>query len=159
MDNIEEWALALLMGVMACIVFIQVVFRTIGGSLPWSEELSRYMTVWITFIGVSYGVKKKAHIGVEAFTLMCPKNIRRLINFIVIIICAVFCVICIKYGVDIIMKQIAMKQVSPAMRVPMWWAYLGIPVGMTMAFLRYVEAVFDLFASGRADADAKGGDA
>ncbi len=45
LDHIEEYLLMIMMAAMAIIVFIQVVFRVIGSSLPWSEEMSRYLAV------------------------------------------------------------------------------------------------------------------
>ena len=60
-----EHVIAILMGLMTIVVFLQVVFRLISGSLPWSEELARYMMIFMVYLGASVGVKKKNHIAIE----------------------------------------------------------------------------------------------
>ena len=51
-DNFEGYCCAVMLAVMSVVVFMQVVFRfLIKSSLPWSEELSRYLLVYITYFG------------------------------------------------------------------------------------------------------------
>ena len=65
-NALAEYAVCALLAVMVVVVFLQVIFRfIIRSSLPWSEELSRYVMVWIVFLGASIGIKRKSHIGVE----------------------------------------------------------------------------------------------
>lgn len=141
LDRFEEFILIPLMGIMATVVFIQVIARLSGSSLPWSEEFSRYLTAWITFVGASLGVKRGAHIGVEAFTLLLPKKLRLAVNFLGILLCMVFCYVGIKYGIAIVLKQLANGQISPAMRIPMYLPYLAMPCGFVLCGLRYIQAV------------------
>ena len=52
--NFEAYLCAIAIAVMSVVVFVQVVFRFIvKSSLPWSEELSRYLQVYITFFGTA----------------------------------------------------------------------------------------------------------
>lgn len=80
LDHIEEIILFIMMAVLATVVFIQVIFRVTGGSLTWSEEMPRYLAVWVTFIGTSLGIKRGAHVGVEALKTVLPKKISFLYN-------------------------------------------------------------------------------
>ena len=127
------------MALIASVVFIQVIARELGGSLPWSEELTRYLAVWVTFIGGSLGIKRGAHIGVEAIKMKLPPKARLAVNLIGILICMFFCFVCIKYGIQIISRQIATSQRSPSMRIPMWWAYMAIPVGLGLGIVRCAQ--------------------
>ncbi len=68
-----EKVLALLFGVIVCVMFAQVVFRYIfNNSLAWSEELIRFLFVWLTFLGGALAVKSKTHIAVEFFIGLLP---------------------------------------------------------------------------------------
>ena len=68
LNNFEGYVCVVTLLVMSVVIFWQVVCRYIlKSSLPWSEELSRYLLVWTSFIGGAYGVRLGAHIGVEAF--------------------------------------------------------------------------------------------
>ena len=145
LDHIEEYLLMIMMGAMAIVVIIQVIFRVIGSSLPWSEELSRYLAVWITFIGAALGVKRGAHVGVEALKVALPKGPRRILELFALI-CMVFlaCVV-VYYSIQIIHMQLRTGQKSPAMRIPMWRAYIGIPIGMCLVVIRCIQTAVNLF--------------
>ena len=60
-NKVEENLIVLIMAVMATIVFAQIVFRTLKMSLSWSEELARYLTIWISFVGSSYAFRRGSH--------------------------------------------------------------------------------------------------
>ena len=139
-NKAEEWILVVIMLALSVVVFLQVVFRYSGHSLSWSEELSRYLAIWATFLGASYGFRYGAHIGVEAFKTWLPFRARRIVDLIadlaVVIISALMC----KYAIEIIVNtHLKFGQVSPAMRMPMWIAYLAMPIGYAMMFLRNVQ--------------------
>ena len=117
--NFEAYLCAIAIAVMSVVVFVQVVFRFIvKSSLPWSEELSRYLQVYITFFGTAYGIQTGAHLGIEAFTHLLPKGGRKVLAILVQIVSMLVCTLILKLGVDIVMSQMASGQVSPAMRIP-----------------------------------------
>jgi len=138
-NNFEGYCCAVLLAVMTVVVFLQVVFRfVIKASLPWSEELSRYLQVYITYFGCAYGIKTGAHLGVDAFTYLLPEKGRRVLNIIVMLGSMVVCALIMKFGWDIVMSQIQSGQLSSAMRIPMWTIYIAIPVGMALCVVRYI---------------------
>ena len=135
--NFEAYLCAIAIAVMSVVVFVQVVFRFIvKSSLPWSEELSRYLQVYITFFGTAYGIQTGAHLGIEAFTHLLPKGGRKVLAILVQIVSMLVCTLILKLGVDIVMSQMASGQVSPAMRIPMWVIYGAIPMGMAFCVIR-----------------------
>ena len=123
LNNFEEILVVPLVAIMSATIILQVIFRYVfKSSLSWSEELARYVVVWVIFIGSSIGVKRGSHVGVEALVLVLPKKAQAIIKYLAIVISIVFCVIVIYASTGIIQKQIVGHQVSPAMRIPMWWA-------------------------------------
>lgn len=50
-NTILRWIVMIMLSVMSVIVFAQVVFRIVHLSIPWSEELSKYLLIWSTFMG------------------------------------------------------------------------------------------------------------
>ena len=50
-NQILKAVVVLMLGVMSIVVFAQVVFRIVHLSIPWSEELSKYLLIWSTFLG------------------------------------------------------------------------------------------------------------
>ena len=57
--NFEEYFVVWTMAIMTILVFIQVVMRYVfSNSLSWSEELARFIFLWVSWIGASYAVKE-----------------------------------------------------------------------------------------------------
>jgi C4-dicarboxylate transporter DctQ subunit len=140
--HLEHYLLAVFMAAITFVVFIQVVFRQLGASLPWSEELTRYLLVWITMIGASEGVKRAVHVGVEAFAMFLPLKLRKVLNIAVLLICVFFCGTVVYYSLSIIRLQAVNNQITPAMRIPMWIAYAALPAGASLMIVRYLQVVF-----------------
>lgn len=133
-----EWSCLVLIVAMTAVTFAQVFFRfVIVHSLPWSEEFSRYSLVWASFLGASIALKRGLHIGVEAFVAKLPKEKRRLIYLITLGIIALFLIVVIIKGVQ--MAAFNMRQSSPAMRIPMGFPYLAIPVGSFIMVIHLLD--------------------
>jgi len=125
---------------MVVTTFVQVIFRFIFfNSLTWSEELSRYCLVWLTFIGGALGVRKKVHVAVEALAMLFPKIVKKAVVRFNYILLAVFSIILIKYGFEL--AAFNMRQLSPAMHIPIGLSYAAIPVGGLLIFMFTVELV------------------
>jgi C4-dicarboxylate transporter DctQ subunit len=154
LDRIEELILIILMFVMTVSIIIQVFSRTVLNISPsWTEELARYILVWITFVGASLGVKRGAHMGVEAFTMLFPKNIAKYVKLITALVCAVFTGLVCVNSISILKLQISTGQVSAAMQLPMWIPYGGVTVGTLLMTIRFIESFFNTV-----NADENGGD-
>ena len=64
-EHFEEAIAVALMAFMSILIGVQIFMRyAMGASLSWSEELARYCFIWMTYIGIAYGVRKDAHIRV-----------------------------------------------------------------------------------------------
>ncbi|MDR2528500.1 MAG: TRAP transporter small permease [Synergistaceae bacterium] len=140
-NSLENYLLAFFMAAIVVIVFLQVVFRQLGQSLSWSEELARYLLVWITLIGASQGVKRASHVGVEAFALLLPPKARKAVDIVASALCLLFWALIEYHSLSILRLQIANNQLSPAMRVPIWMAYAALPTGAALMIVRYFQGI------------------
>ena len=131
---------------MIVVVFFQVFFRyVIHYSLPWSEELARYLMTWVVFVGASMGAKEGVHIGVAAFVNIMPRWFRKA-DVIFSGLCSVaFGVILSWIGFLAVRHIASMGQISPAMELPMWIAYLPIFVGSLFMAIRFGQAMIIQF--------------
>ncbi len=127
-NRIAEASCLLLLMAMTLATFAQVFFRfVIVHSLPWSEEFSRYALVWASFLGASIALKRGLHIGVEAFVIRLSKEWRRFVYLATLAAITLFLIVVIVKGIEISLFN--MRQSSPAMKIPMGFPYLAIPVG------------------------------
>lgn len=137
-NKTAEWTCFGLLASMTLVTFAQVFFRfVIVHSLPWSEEFSRYALVWASFLGASVALKRGLHIGVEAFITRLNKEKRRLIYLATLILITLFLLVVILKGFQ--MVSFNMRQSSPAMRIPMGFPYLAVPVGSLIMGIHLVN--------------------
>lgn len=71
-ERLLEWIVIALMVVLAAEVTLGVVFRTIGMSLSWYDEVASVLLAWLTFYGAALGALKRAHIGFPGLVTSMP---------------------------------------------------------------------------------------
>ena len=69
-----EWVVIALMAALAVEVSAGVLFRTVGYSLVWYDEVASILLAWLTFYGSALAAVKRAHIGCpELVALLAPR--------------------------------------------------------------------------------------
>ena len=127
---------------MVIVVFVATCVRYLTVmSLPWAEEVARYSMVWIAYIGASLGIKRNAHLGVEAVLLLLPQGTRKHFDYLRYLIIILFNVLIAYYTFQIIQSQISTEQVSPSLRIPMRFAYGAVPVGAVLMAWRCIQMI------------------
>ena len=125
---------------MSVIVLLQVFFRfVIYVPFPWSEELARYLMIWMGMLGSFLAMRRGRHIGVTVIVERLPLHLQGIITFFIRIVLIAFLCIIAKEGLSLALFNAA--QNSPAMEVPMVFPYLAIPVG---AALMIVQLITDI---------------
>lgn len=124
--------------VMVITTFLQILFRYVfSAPLVWSEELSRYCLIWLTFIGAAVGIRAKIHVAVEALTRLFPETLKLLVirfNYALIVL---FAASLAKYGFEL--TSLNMKQLSPAMHIPIGLIYAAVPTGGILILIFAIE--------------------
>jgi C4-dicarboxylate transporter DctQ subunit len=139
-DHIEEYMLIILLPLMVVLVFTATMSRYFQlFPMPWSEELARYIMVWLAYIGASLGIKRGAHLGIDVLVNALPSKLRPLLVFLRLAIILIFAVLILFYAYQIISHQQRIGQTSPALLIPIWWAYLAVPVGCLMIGVRSIQ--------------------
>ena len=75
-----EWVVSALMIILAVEVALGVVFRTLGQSLAWYDEVASVLLAWLTFYGAALASVKRAHIGCPELVEKMPWPARRIAN-------------------------------------------------------------------------------
>lgn len=124
--------------VMVITTFLQIIFRYVfSAPLTWSEELSRYCLVWLTFTGAAVGIRTGIHVAVEALTRLLPARLKLLVMRFNYLLITVFAAALAKYGFELSMLN--MKQLSPAMHIPIGLVYAAVPTGGLLILLFALE--------------------
>lgn len=67
---------------MLVVITLQIVFRVFFQALPWSEELSRYLLVWTTFLGATMAYRHGVHIAVTFLVNSLPALLDRMVRIV-----------------------------------------------------------------------------
>jgi TRAP-type C4-dicarboxylate transport system permease small subunit len=138
------------LSLMVIITGLQIVCRVYFTALIWSEELTRYLLVWSTFLGASCVYKRAGHINVTLVQNLFPAGGRQILRLSTHIVCGAFFLLAAYLGVRYMNFQ--SRQLSAAMRIPMSWIYLAIPVGCGLMALHVADAILRMFpAAGKED--------
>ena len=93
-DWIEETSIAICMGLMTLVTFANVVARYLfNENILWALELTVFLFAWLVLMGVSYGVKKHIHIGVDVIINIVSPLKRRIMAILSVIACLTFSIL------------------------------------------------------------------
>lgn len=152
-EHFESSILVVLSILSVIVVFTQVFMRyVLGSSLIWSEELARYTFIWMIYIGVSYGVKRQAHINIDAVALLFKRKGKLVLDILANIAFFLFAVLLVYYSFDIV-TQVTRK--SPSMEISMKWVYAAPVVGLTLTAIRIIQRIKHLIDAFRSDAEGE----
>jgi TRAP-type C4-dicarboxylate transport system permease small subunit len=129
--RLNQWLVIVLMGAMAVLVFANVVSRyLLNYSIIWVEELTRYMMVWVGFLGSGLVLRYGAHIAVDVFQEMLPVPAAQALRAaIVALLAATFLSIAwlgLRYA------AFAWDQETPVLNWSTGLIYLAIPIGSVL---------------------------
>lgn len=80
---VVQLLLGVMLAIMIALVFLNVVLRFFFNSgLVWSEELSRYVFVFVIYIGAIVAMRENAHLGVDTFIKNTPEKLKWLLYII-----------------------------------------------------------------------------
>lgn len=142
MDHAEEFFMIPLIFAMSIIIFFQVIMRYVfQNSLTWSEELARYLFVWLVYFSVSYTARREKHIRIDAAINLYPKAVRPVVELISEIIVLAFAIFIAVTGMTVFQKITHSGQISPAIGLPMQFVYAAPLVGFLLTAIRQVQCI------------------
>lgn len=140
--TVNQAAVVLMMMAMAGLVFANVVSRYVfGDSLNWSEEIARYLMIWVTYIGAGLAMREGQHVAIEYAQTLLPRALQPWIRGFVALIILVFLGVLTYVGIQF--SDFAWRQRSPVMQWPMGAVYLSIPIGASLFALHFLAIVRD----------------
>lgn len=100
-NSFEETAIALILGLMTALTFINVILRYgFNSSIYWGLEASLSLFAWLVLFGMSYAVKVTAHLGVDAIIGMAPKRTQRIMALVSAVLCLIYAFLLLKGAWD-----------------------------------------------------------
>lgn len=144
LNQIIGYLMVVMMTAMTIVIIAQVICRIVHGSIPWSEEFSRFLMIYITFLGMAYACRYDQLMSVKFLQMSLPELGRKIMYAVALLIQIAFFATVFYQGLAII--QTVHTQLSPAMRIPMSLPYSAMMVGSILAVINCLYLlVFHVF--------------
>jgi TRAP-type C4-dicarboxylate transport system permease small subunit len=137
--KIEDWATVIIMGLLACITFANVLVRYFtDSSFAWTEEFSVFLMILLAMVAGSAAVARDRHIRIEYFSASgTPERQRRLALFGAAMVAILFFLMA-GLSVRVVWDDFRFNETSPGIGVPQWWYSVWLPVISLAIALRAV---------------------
>jgi len=139
-ERLEEAILVLLLTAMTLLSVWQVMLRYVFNSgLLWALEATTTMFGWLVLIGISYGIRTHAHIGIDLLARSLKPPAQRVLGLAVILLGLIYAGIMFygayKYEVRMVRLDVEAQDIP----LPRWVLGLCLPIGFGLLFLRLLE--------------------
>lgn len=140
--NALRWLLVIEMVALVICVSTQVFSRyVLGASVPWTEELARYVLVYLTFTGTALAAHENSHIRVDFVVEALPRFLRRPLYLMADLLMCVAAAILLYYGCRF--TYLAKNTISPAIDQSMAWVYAAMPCAGLLMLMYGLRRLFD----------------
>lgn len=139
-----DYFTGILTGLMVFFVFLNVVLRTFFyAGLTWSEELARYLFVYVTYIGAISAMRANAHLGVDTLISRMKPQVQMVMYIVSQTIIAILMIILVWGSEKMVAQNTASR--TAALGIPYSVLYFaGIITGVAIAIMAVINIVFAL---------------
>ena len=149
LERLEEGLVALLMAAMTITTFVQVIARYVFNySFVWALELNTVFFAWLIFIGMSYGVRVGAHIGIDAVVGQLRPATARRVGLVAAGLCIVYALIVTFGGWQYVRKMHDVGIEMQDLPIQQWVPRVVLPLGFALLALRFGQAFLRLWKGG-----------
>ena len=135
--KIEDWLTVIVMAILACITFANVLIRYFtSSSFAWTEEISIFLMIVLALVAGSAAVARNIHIRIEYFAEKGTSRRRRFLAcFGAMVVFLLFILLAVLSG-RMVWDDFRYGETSPGIGVPQWWYSLWLPLLSTAIALR-----------------------
>ncbi|MGF9714880.1 TRAP transporter small permease [Paenibacillus naphthalenovorans] len=147
MECLAGFALALMTAVVFVQVFVRFVLGELGiqASVPWTEELARYLMIWAIFIGAAVVARRVDSLAVEILIQVVPPSAGKILKLTAYLFVLVFYVCIFFVGLE--MAQFGFSEKAPVLKVPMVYVYSAMSIGAALTILNTVTSLIDIYVN------------
>ncbi|MBI3503640.1 MAG: TRAP transporter small permease [Proteobacteria bacterium] len=148
-DRAVTWALAAVRGIcivqaagIFLVVIVAVVARYVfGKAVSWTEEVPRYLLIWISFLAGAAGVARRDHVGFDVLFYAFPERIRRILGAAIGLLLLGFGWNMFRYG--IVYVQDFGDDLMETIPFTNSWYYMALPISGALFMLFSVKIIVD----------------
>ena len=136
-DVILKWLLVFIMAAMTLNVLWQVFSRFIlQDPSSITEELARYMLIWIGMLGAAYVAGQKMHLAIDLLSTKLTGSKKSYLEIIIQLFIFLFSFfVMVIGGIRLVQITLSLNQISAALQIPLGYVYSVVPIsGALMMF-------------------------
>ena len=119
-----------------------------GEQAKWTEELARFLLVWVSLLGAAVAFGSKAHLGVDYFVGKFDSEVRKMMTVFTHLVVLFFAIAIFVWGGGrVVADALAMDQMTPALGVKMGYVYLALPIAGVFMVLFTVENLIETWVA------------
>ncbi len=129
-----------ILAVMLLDMAAQVISRYVfDDPLIFTEELARYLYVWLVFLGASAAVRNHAHVGIAVLTDLFDRRLRAAVAIVMDLLVLAFLGAIVWWGTLAVVR--VWDQDSVTLGVPLGVLYLAVPIGGALMMVRLLGRI------------------
>jgi len=134
---------------IACMITWEVVARYVFLSPTiWAEEMAQFFQIWATYLAAAHVLRKRQLIVIDFFLARMWPALRHAVDILSLLVIALFCLVAIAYGSEILLESIRMgRATSTMLGVPKWMTESAIPVGFGLLLVQTLAELLRQFGS------------
>ena len=153
MDKIVMWTGAVLLALMTIDILVAVFFRyVLESTLVWSEELARYMMIWMACLAMSHGIKKAEHLTIRFLVDALPLEMAFWLDMFIRFFLLIFLLVLTIYGVGLVVANTDFT--SQATEVNMAIPTSAVPIAGCLMIVQLIISTLLKFGERRKDEGA-----
>ncbi len=149
-EKLLEWVVIVLMTAMAVEVTIGIVFRSIGASLVWYDEVASILLAWLTFYGSAYAATRRSHISCPELVALMPPGPRLAVTIAVELLVIGFFALLGVIGWQVL-EVLATDTLVSLTWIPISWVQSVIPISAALIIIGELLTLPQALAWARAD--------
>ena len=116
----------------------------LGEQTKWTEELARFLLVWVSLLGGALAFRTKAHLGVDYFVNQLHPDARRVTAVVAHLVVLLFAgAVLLLGGASVVSEALALEQTTPALGWKMGYVYLALPISGFFVVLYTVDNLME----------------
>jgi len=141
-----RWGVVLLVATITVIVALGVFFRfVLNNSLPWTEEVAKFVMVWLAFIGAPVVLKEGGHIAIDVIPTRLPSPLGPILMMLIQLVVMVVLAVLVFQGWALAWN--ALPQIATTVDVSLFYIFLAVPIGSALMLAVSLELLLRQLAA------------
>ena len=141
-DRPAQFIACVLVVALLGVVMLGVITRTLGDPLIWTDELSRFLMVWLAVFGWILASRKRIHVRIRYFQDLLPARLHRSVELAIQLAVTLFGAFVFWYSFGLVAKNIDLEATS--LPIVMAWMYVPMVLAGLVTALQGAREVVEV---------------